>query len=326
MGRGTGGKRGGPAPPPRPPARGGFRSPAAPKPPPDLERVNDHFIGRFTAMASPCEVLVESEDRRLADAALRAAREEALRVERKFSRYRSDNVIHEINHADGRAVAVDEETAALFDYASSCYEMSDGMFDITSGVLRRVWRFDGSSRVPDEVAVRDVLRNVGWHRVRWEDSTLQMPAGMEIDLGGIGKEYAVDRAAALVRQEVGDVPFLVNFGGDLFANSPRSGGRAWGVGVDDPDRPGKAALYRLDLPHGGMATSGDARRFVMWNGTRLGHILNPKTGWPVEGAPRSVTVVSRSCLEAGTLSTLAYLKGPGARAFLEEQNAQFWIL
>jgi thiamine biosynthesis lipoprotein len=76
--------------------------------------------------------------------------------------------------------------------------------------------------------------------------------------------------------------------------------------VDDPDRTGEAALYRLDV----VATSGDARRYVRWRGKRLGHILNPKTGWPVEGAPRSVTVVALTCLEAGTLSTLAYLQGP----------------
>jgi thiamine biosynthesis lipoprotein len=92
-------------------------------------------------------------------------------------------------------------------------------------------------------------------------------------------------------------------------------------------RPGPAAaLYRIELPQGGLATSGDARRYVLWKGKRLGHILNPKTGWPVEDAPRAVTVLSRTCLEAGTLSTLAYLQGPRARDFLEEQGVQFWLL
>jgi thiamine biosynthesis lipoprotein len=96
--------------------------------------------------------------------------------------------------------------------------------------------------------------------------------------------------------------------------------------VDDPDRTGEAVLYRVDLTCGGLATSGDARRFVMWQGRRLGHILDPRTGWPVEDAPRAVTVLGRNCLEAGTLATLAYLRGPAARAFLEEQGVQFWIL
>ena len=96
--------------------------------------------------------------------------------------------------------------------------------------------------------------------------------------------------------------------------------------MDDPERTGEAALYRIDLTRGGLATSGDARRFVTWQGRRLGHILDPRTGWPVEDAPRSITVLAPTCVEAGTLSTLAYLRGPGARAFLEEQAVEFRIL
>ncbi len=291
----------------------------------ELIRTADTYVGRFTAMAGPCEVLVDTDDREDARAAARIAETEAQRVERAFSRYRTDNIVHRINGAGGRPVEVDEETAQLIDYAAACHEMSDGMFDITSGVLRRVWSFDGGDRVPSEAAVSEVLAQVGWNRVTWKDRTLTMPAGMEIDLGGVGKEYAVDRAATLVAAAIG-APFLVNFGGDLFASGPRRGGRAWGVGLDDPGRTGQAALYRIDLPRGGLATSGDARRFVMHQGRRLGHILNPKTGWPIEGAPRSVTVVAATCVEAGTLSTLACLKGPGARAFLEEQGVQFRIV
>jgi len=290
-----------------------------------LTRVEDYFVGRFTAMAGPCEVLVDTDDRARADTALRAAAGEAERVELKFSRYRKGNVIHRINGARGRPTPVDEETASLIDYAVNCYEMSDGMFDITSGALRRVWTFDGSDRVPGEAAMREALQHVGWHRVTWEQSTLTMPDGMEIDLGGVGKEYAVDRAAALIAAEIGEA-FLVNFGGDLYASGWRRDGRPWRVGVDDPERTGEGALYRIDLPRGGLTTSGDTRRFVMWKGQRLGHILNPKTGWPVEGAPRSVTVIASTCIEAGTLSTLACLQGPRARQFLQEQGVQFRIV
>jgi thiamine biosynthesis lipoprotein len=291
----------------------------------NLRRCDGYFAGGFQAMASPCEVLVDTDDRDEANEALAAAEAEAKRIERKFSRYRSDNVVHRINHAGGERIAVDEETALLLDYARTCYELSDGMFDITSGVLRRVWKFDGGSRVPSDDDVREVLKHVGWHRVLWEDRTIAMPAGMEIDLGGIGKEYAVDRAAALVSQRMRR-PFLVNFGGDLFASGPRRSERPWGVGVDDPARTGEEVLFVVDLTRGGLATSGDARRYVLWNGRRLGHILNPKTGWPVEGAPKSVTVVDSTCLEAGTLSTLAILRGPGARAFLEAQGVEFRIV
>jgi thiamine biosynthesis lipoprotein len=290
-----------------------------------LERAGDRYVGRFTAMASPCEVLVDTDDRASAETALRIARDEASRIESKFSRYRRDNIVHRINHAQGGPVTVDEETAGLLDYAATCHDLSGGRFDITSGVLRRVWTFDGSDRVPTEAAIAEVLRLVGWNRIAWKNRTLTMPAGMEIDLGAIGKEYAVDRAAALVAEEIHD-PFLVNFGGDLVASGSRRRKRPWGVGIDDPRRPGEAALYRIELHRGGLATSGDARRFVLHRGKRLGHILDPRTGWPVQDSPRSVTVLTGTCLESGTLSTLAYLHGSGAREFLLQQGAPFWIL
>jgi FAD:protein FMN transferase len=290
-----------------------------------LERVEDHFVGRFAAMASPCELLLDTDDRASAAALLRTAEQEARRIERKFSRYRSDNLVHRINHSGGRPIRVDQEAALLIDYAATCHEVSDGMFDITSGALRRVWKFDGSDRVPSAAEVRAALRHVGWRRVTWEDSTLTLPAGMEIDLGGVGKEYAVDHTAVLLAAQTRD-SFLVNFGGDLFASGERRGGRPWVVGVDDPERTGEAALYRVEFARGGLATSGDARRFVLWKGKRLGHILDPRTGWPVEDAPRSVTVLGRTCLEAGSLSTLAYLQGPRAREFLEQQGVEFRIV
>ena len=293
--------------------------------PRSLERTGTFFHGRFAAMASPCELLLDTDDREEADAMLRVAEDEASRVERKFSRYRTDNVIHRINHANGEPVQVDEETARLIDYAATCYAMSDGRFDITSGVLRRVWKFDGGDGVPGESEVRKVLERVGWHRATWANGSLRLEPGMEIDLGGIGKEYAVDRAAGLIAART-RAASLVNFGGDLYASGVRRDGSAWGVGVDDPEHSGEAAVMRIELTRGGLATSGDARRFVRWKGKRLGHILNPQTGWPVEDAPRSVTVLASSATEAGTLSTLAYLRGPLAADFLREQGVQFWIV
>lgn len=275
-------------------------------------------------MASPCEVLIDTDDHAEAVTALERAAAEARRIEHKFSRYRTDNLVHRINHAQGAAVEVDEETAKLLDYAAACHAMSQGLFDITSGVLRQVWRFDGGDQVPSPESVRDVLERVGWEKLSWKAPVLRMPAGMEIDLGGIGKEYAVDRAAGSIASSTSR-SFLVNFGGDLYTNGPRRDGRAWAVGVDDPARTGEGALMRLELTRGGLATSGDARRFVRWKGKRLGHILNPRTGWPVEDAPRSVTVLAGNALEAGTLSTLAYLQGPRAAEFLKEQGVSFWI-
>ncbi len=289
-----------------------------------VARAGNHFVGRFAALGGPCELLVDTDDRAEALELVDLAREEALRIEEKFGRYRPVGVVHRINHAEGATLEVDDETAALIDYAALCHEMSEGRFDVTSGVLRRVWHFDGREAEPDEAALRAALARVGWSRVRWERPHLTLPAGMEIDLGGLGKEYAVDRAAARVAERA-SAPFLVNFGGDLVAHAPRRGGVPWAVGIDDPGHTGEAVLYRVDLARGGLATSGDARRFVTVRGRRLGHILDPRTGWPVEGAPRSITVLAANCLEAGTLATMAILRGENAAAFLREQGVEHRI-
>ena len=98
------------------------------------------------------------------------------------------------------------------------------------------------------------------------------------------------------------------------------------MGLDDPARSGESVLGKFDLTAGALATSGDARRYVMHQGKRLGHILDPRTGWPVADAPRSVTVLGRSCLEAGTLATLAILHGPSAAEFLEREGVRHWVL
>jgi thiamine biosynthesis lipoprotein len=146
---------------------------------------------------------------------------------------------------------------------------------------------------------------------------------MELDFGGIGKEYAVDTAYGILAARC-SAPFLVNFGGDLRTNKPPPQG-AWQVGIERPDADRAAAMV-LELERGALATSGDSRRFLLKDGVRYGHVLNPRTGWPVPEAPRSVTVAASSCTEAGLLSTLALLHGARAQAFLEEQGARYWLL
>ncbi|MFY9268296.1 MAG: FAD:protein FMN transferase [Candidatus Manganitrophaceae bacterium] len=290
-----------------------------------LHRENSLWIGRFQAMASPCELLIDTDDAAIAKKLLRLAQAEATRVERKFSRYRDDNIVSRIHHAQGRPVEVDEETAHLLDFAANCHALSEGRFDITSGVLRKAWRFDGSDRLPDPKAVEALLQQIGWTKVRWERPLLTLPAGMEIDFGGIGKEYAVDQTARIVSQHLRS-GILINYGGDLFSVGPRRDGVPWQVGVDDPDASGGKIVARIPLSTGGVATSGDARRYLLKDGVRYGHLLDPRTGWPVKNAPRSITVLAATCLEAGTLATLAMLQGEKAKAFLEEEGVPFWLV
>ena len=296
-----------------------------------LARRGPLWAGTFEAMAGPCEVLVDGASRQEAARLATLAAEEAWRVERTFSRYRDDNVVHRINTSAGRPLDVDAETARLLDFADRCHALSEGLFDITSGVLRRAWTFDGSTRVPEPAEVEALLALVGWQRVSWSSPRLILPAGMQIDFGGIGKEYAVDRALALLRAR-GSHPVLVNFGGDLHASGPPASVPAWRVGIEalygesgsTAGDPPAAAGATLELRRGAMATSGDARRHVRRGGVRYGHVLSPLSGWPVPDAPRSVTVAADSCTQAGLLSTLALLHGAGAEALLEGQGVPFW--
>jgi len=290
----------------------------------ELTRQGAYWQGRFTAMASPCEILLETDHETEARLLCETAETEARRIETKFSRYREDNIIHALNNGTGMAVTVDAETADLLDFAHRCHEISGGQFDVTSGVLRRIWKFDGSDRVPSRKQAKSLLRLVGWPKITWRRPEITVPEGMEIDLGGLGKEYAVDKVATLLAERT-IAPVLVNFGGDLRAVGRRAEGRPWQVGVELPGTDDQAGL-KLELGIGALATSGDARRFLLRGEVRYPHILNPRTGWPVMRAPRSVTVLGDTCTEAGLLATLAMLRGDQAERFLAEQGVQNWVI
>jgi FAD:protein FMN transferase len=278
---------------------------------------------QFQAMASPCELLLDTTDLAFARQLGGIAAAEAWRIERKFSRYRDDSVVSALNRSAGRSVQIDDETRALLQFAANCHALSEGAFDITSGVLRRAWRFDGTGSLPARELIEALRARVGFDRLQWSAAGLAVPEGMEIDFGGIGKEYAVDRTLGLVAaQYAGAV--LVNFGGDIAANRAPVAG-PWKVGVERPDAQTEARLL-LDFERGGLATSGDTHRYFEHEGVRYSHILDVRTGWPVRDAPRSVTVAAASCVEAGLLSTLAMLRGAEAESFLAEQAVTHWCL
>ncbi len=289
-----------------------------------LTRDSNLWTARFTAMSCPCEVLIEQAPASLAEQVAHIVAECAWRIEQKFSRYRNDNIVAEINSSNGRAVIVDEETANLLDFAATLHRLSEGRFDITSGVLRRVWSFDGGTRVPTQADIAAILKLVGWQKVDWRRPLLRMQSGMQIDFGGIGKEYAVDSACAGVESVAPGLSCLINFGGDVVVRNLRHDGQPWRVGVEHADQRGSATQI-IPLLRGGLATSGDSHRFVMHEGRRYSHILDASTGWPVEGAPRSVSVLADTCTQAGTLTTLAMLRGAQAEHFLLSSGVRYWI-
>jgi thiamine biosynthesis lipoprotein len=269
----------------------------------------------FRAMGSPCALHLYDEDGIRAEDAAEAAIAEVARLEQKYSRYRDDSIVARINASAGSKAGcrVDAETESLLDYADTAFEQSDGLFDITSGVLREVWDFR-SGRLPARGAVESVLERVGWRRVKRSARRIRLAAGMQIDFGGYGKEYAADRAAQLCRDR-GVHAGLVDLGGDVRVIGPHPDGSPWVVGIQDP-RPGHAALATIPVAAGAVATSGDYQRYMVVEGRRYAHILDPRSGWPVRGLS-SVSVVANHCLLAGTASTIAMLKGQEGASWLD---------
>lgn len=289
-----------------------------------LSLKNDYWLGKFHAMASQCEILMATDDEPLAAELLSIAADEAWRIEQKYSRYRDDGIVPQINSSEGNPVAVDTETAQLIDFAFQCYELSDGMFDITSGILRKAWSFKPGSTPPTQLLIESLLPFIGLKKVRWHDPDFSLPDGMQIDLGGIGKEYAVDRTLGLLLAK-SDVPILVNFGGDIVCNRSVDENKPWLVCIERPGSVGEAAEF-LEVRSGAIATSGSTQRYLIHQGKRYGHLLNPTTGWPIERSPLSISIAAKSCTEAGMLASLAMLQGENAEKFLEQQDAKYWVI
>jgi FAD:protein FMN transferase len=277
---------------------------------------------QFQAMSSLCEVRLEGDDEDvLKDAATRAIGE-VHRIEVKYSRYRPDSIVSRVNAAagTGMAVEVDDETAALIDFAGQLHDLSDGLFDITSGVLRKAWDFR-AGRVPTNEELQLLLPLIGWSQVAWRDRHIELPrAGMELDFGGFGKEYAADRAMAILAA-AGQRHGFVNLGGDIRVLGPRGDGRAWRFGIQHPRR-AEGTIASVDMVDGALASSGDYERFFELDGRRYCHILDPRTGWPVSSWS-SVSVTAPACVAAGALTTIAMLKGEQALDFLNTQWATY---
>lgn len=278
----------------------------------------------FIAMGSPCEVQLYAQGRFEAESIASMAIADARRLELRYSRYREDSLLSEINRvaASGGRIEVDEETAGLIRYADTCHRESDGLFDITSGILRGAWRFDRGT-LPETAVIEDLRVRIGWHKVRWHAPALEFPPGMEIDFGGIVKEYAVDRMASLC-WNAGIRHGVINLGGDIRAIGPHPDGMPWRIGIQHP-RDKLGVIHTLELSHGGIASSGDYERCMVVDGVRYGHVLNPKTGWPTRHLA-SVTVLGELCMVAGSASTIAMLRELDGPAWLDELGLPcFWV-
>jgi thiamine biosynthesis lipoprotein len=275
----------------------------------------------FRAMASPCEVVLAADDEASANRLAGAGIAEVQRIEAAYSRYRLDSIVSRINAAAGSDfVECDDETLRLLDFADQLYEESGDLFDITSGVLRRAWDFK-AARMPEGAELAACTACIGWRRVERRGRALRLPqAGMELDFGGFGKEYAADRAAEVLLA-LGVRHGYVNLAGDLRVFGPRPDGTPWAVGIQHPREPG-AVLASLPLQVGALATSGDYERFFEHGGRRYCHILDPRTGHSVTWW-RSVSVLAPQAIVAGAVSTIAMLKQERGLAYLQASGFAF---
>ena len=267
-------------------------------------------------------LLGHARARKAADLAIKEVR----RIEKKYSRYETDSIVSRISASagTGQAVEVDPETADLLDFVSQLYLDSDGLFDITTGVLRHVWDFrNGLVCPPRRACARRCLR-VGWQRVRWQRPFVELPLpGMELDFGGFGKEYAADprrHAAGRLRR---DQRAGQTWGGDIRVVGPAARWPAVAAGHRAPAPRRRGDRKPLNSPQAVSATSGDYERYFEIDGQRLlPTSLDPRSGFPVDHW-QSVSVVAPACLAAGALTTIAMLKRDKALDFLRAQGVRF---
>jgi FAD:protein FMN transferase len=256
-------------------------------------------------MGSPCELKL-SGDPALCQQVAADCQREAARFERRYSRFTTDSITAQINaSAGGVVVPIDAECRAILEYAGVCWSLSDGLFDITSGVLRRVWT-KGRTQLPTPDELNPILALIDWQKVELSEAgvRLGMP-GMEIDLGGVVKEYAADALAQRIRS-AGIESAVVNLGGDIFCIGANPEGQPWRIGIKNPGGPG--AIAQVGIANAGLATSGGYERYLEIEGKRLSHFLNPATGMPVESLA-SVSVIADQSIVAGSIATIALLKG-----------------
>ena len=272
----------------------------------------------FRAMGSDCEFQLCFGGGSDSQFIFKCLQDELERLESKYSRFRKDSLLSQINL--GKEVNIDNETISLLEHAFNCFEQSEGLFDVTAGRLNSLWDFK-KKKVPSQEEISYALSVTDFSKVSWNNGILSMPAGMNVDFGGIVKEYAADTLAVLAKK-FGVQYGLINLGGDIAIVGNKPDGIAWKVGITDP-RGTETKIASIDIYSGGLATSGDYKRYFIYEGKRYSHILNPKTGFPCAGL-RAVSVAANLCTVAGSIATIAMLKDePEAIKWLNDLEVPF---
>lgn len=278
----------------------------------------------FKAMGSACELKLYIPSNKNPKHYIQPLLAEVSRLEEKYTRYKPTSVTSTINNNAGlTATELDKESLQLLHYANTLYEQSDGLFDITSGILRKAWDFK-SSELPNAHTLESLLPHIGWNYITLDDNSIFLPdPEMEIDFGGYVKEYAAD-ALATVCANLHVNHGLINLGGDIRILGPHPNGEAWRVGIQHPRVPNQA-ITAIDIYEGAIATSGDYERFMMVDGVRYCHLLNPRTGRSIMPKFASVSIIAEQCIVAGSFSSIAMLFSSISDSNDNSNNTSDWI-
>jgi len=295
------------------------------KVPPDVRKVADGTVSfmtfSFQAMGTNCRVDYQPRSAAAGRAFESEVRSWVESFESRFSFYRPDSFIGRLNDGAGHvSMELDAEGESLFALCDWFYWTTKGIFDPAVVPLARLWDYHASpARCPADDEIGRGLALSGWSKVRRNGRVVSLPEpGMGVDLGGIGKEYSVDRVVEMARK-AGIENIIVNFGNDLRVSGCPPEGGAWKVGLQDPNDPG-SCWGGVAATNRAVATSGDYLRFVSIDGVRYGHIIDPRTGRPVRNGCEAVSVVAPTCTEAGVLSTAAFILGEKAGLDLIQQH------
>lgn len=274
-------------------------------PQPRLETVqrSQPLLGTFVT------ITVHGADRAGLHRAVNEAFEEFRKVDALLSIHRNDSELALLNARAGQGpVAVSAELAETLRQALQMSELTGGAFDVTIGPIAQLWGFIWKEhRLPSSDELARVLPLAGHRKIRLtEDRRAELPPGMQLDFGGMGKGLAVDRAiAALERHGVGSA--MVKAGGDLRVLGLPPGKDGWEVQIEDPAKQGRRASFKIK--HGALSTSGNYENFFEVEGRRYSHIIDPRNGMPVEGIA-SCTVLAPTCAESDVLGTAFFVMGP----------------
>ena len=264
----------------------------------------------FKALGTNCSIKFRQEDETASVLFASAALDWLGDFEAKFSRYRPSSVVSGINAAAGAGwTAIDDETEHMLNLGGDLHQRTNGIIDPTLLPLQRVWDWKTAHlKLPSQAEIQSALALTGWNQIERRPGAVRLSKeGMGLDFGGFGKEYAVDYLARMAAQH-GITDALIDLGRDIHALGGNGRHPFWHVGIEDGKRPGHC-WGGLAVSGRAVSASGDSARHFIHEGVRYGHILDPRTGWPVANGMRSVTVIGNSCLEAGAYSTAVFVLG-----------------